>query len=71
MHYRAVENVVAECLRQARAEGDLTSSLDEQVLATMFFASWQGCLVRAKLEQSAQPLQDLIDLYFSTVFKGR
>lgn len=69
VHYRAVENVIADCLRQAKAEGELSSTLDESVLSKMFFASWEGCLVRAKLEQSAQPLRDLIDMYFSVVFR--
>ena len=70
IHYRAVENIIADSLRQAKAEGELAPNLDEQILAKMFFASWEGCLVRAKLEQSAQPLRDLIYLYFSVVFKG-
>lgn len=70
VHYRAVENIIADCLKQAKTEGELATNLDEQVLAKMFFASWEGCLVRAKLEQSAQPLRDLIYLYFSVVFKG-
>lgn len=69
VHYRAVENTIAGCLQQAKIEGDLTPDSDEQMLAKMFFASWEGCLVRAKLEQSAQPLRDLIYLYFSVVFK--
>ena len=69
-HYRALENVIAECLRQAKAEGELASHQDEQMLAKMFFASWEGCLVRARLEQSEQPLRDLIQLYFSVIFKG-
>ena len=70
VHYRAVENLIADCLKQAKSEGELAVNRDEQMLAKMFFASWEGCLVRAKLEQSAQPLRDLIDLYFSVVFKG-
>ena len=69
VHYRAVEGVIAECLRQAKTQGELAAHADEQVLAKMFFASWEGCLVRAKLEQSAQPLRDLIYLYFDVVFK--
>ena len=69
-HYRAVEQVIADCLRQAKAEGELAASVDEQVLAKMFFASWEGCLVRSKLEQSAQPLRDLIYMYFSVVFSN-
>jgi TetR/AcrR family transcriptional repressor of nem operon len=70
VHYRALENVIADCLRQAKAEGELASHQDEQLLAKMFFANWEGCLVRARLEQSEQPLRDLIYLYFSVIFKG-
>ncbi|MET0357182.1 MAG: TetR family transcriptional regulator C-terminal domain-containing protein [Cellvibrio sp.] len=70
-HYRVVENLIAGCLREAKAEGELSSDADEQMLAKMFFASWEGCLVRAKLEQSAQPLRDLMHLYFSLVFKAK
>jgi TetR/AcrR family transcriptional repressor of nem operon len=70
VHYRALENVIADCLRQAKAEGELGSHQDEQLLAKMFFANWEGCLVRARLEQSEQPLRDLIYLYFSVIFKG-
>jgi TetR/AcrR family transcriptional repressor of nem operon len=69
-HYRAIEMLIAECLRQAKREGELTPSLDEDVLAKTFFAGWEGCLVRAKLEQSAQPLRDFIDMYFSLIFKS-
>lgn len=68
-HYRVVENLIAGCLREAKVEGELNPDADEQMLAKMFFASWEGCLVRAKLEQSAQPLRDLMHLYFSVVFK--
>ena len=70
VHYRALENVIADCLRKAKADGELTGNLDEQVLAKMFFASWEGCLVRARLEQSEQSLRDLIALYFSVIFKS-
>jgi len=67
-HYRAVEKVIEGVLRQAKVEGDLTASAEEGVLAKMFFAAWEGCLVRAKLEQSAQPLRDLLNMYFLVVF---
>ncbi len=61
IHYRAVENIIADSLRQAKAEGELASNLDEQVLAKMFFASWEGCLVRAKLEQLVTVSKTLAD----------
>lgn len=67
-HYRAIEKVLAEALRQAKVEGEIATSQNEEVLAKVFFASWEGCLVRAKLEQSAQPLREFIELYFTVVF---
>jgi TetR/AcrR family transcriptional regulator, transcriptional repressor for nem operon len=67
-HYRAVEKVIEGVLQQAKVEGELIASAEEGMLAKMFFAAWEGCLVRAKLEQSAQPLRDLLNLYFLVVF---
>lgn len=67
-HYRRIEQELAACLAQAKTQGELPSHSDEQLLAKMLFASWEGCLVRAKLEQSLQPLRELIELYFSTLF---
>jgi len=68
--YQVVEATIESVLLQAKAEGELVSPVNEKALAKMFFASWEGCLVRAKLEQSAQPLHDLMELYFSVIFKG-
>ncbi len=68
--YRVVESIIAKCLSQAKAEGELAANADEQLFAKMFFASWEGCLVRSKLEQSAQPLRDMVEMYFSVVFRG-
>lgn len=68
-HYSAVEKRLAECLAEAKAEGELSAIADESLLARMLFAAWEGCLVRAKLEQSVQPLRDLLDLYFGKLLK--
>lgn len=69
-HYQAIEKRLAECLADAKAQGELSASADENLLARMLFASWEGCLVRGKLEQSVQPLRDLLDLYFGKLLKA-
>lgn len=69
-HYQAIEKRLAECLAEAKAQGELSASADESLLARMLFASWEGCLVRGKLEQSVQPLRDLLDLYFDKLLKA-
>jgi TetR/AcrR family transcriptional repressor of nem operon len=67
-HYRKIENVIGEYLQRAQQEGELVSSADTDTLAKMLFSCWEGCLVRAKLEQSTQPLHDMLTLYFSMIF---
>lgn len=68
-HYRAIETLIAECIAEAKSEGDIAAEIDERMVAKMLFSSWEGCLVRAKLEQSAAPLRELLDMYFKVVLK--
>ncbi len=68
-HYLRVEMLIADCLTEAKANGELASSADETLLARQLFAAWEGCLVRAKLAQTTQPLRELLDLYFGQVLK--
>ncbi len=68
-HYLRVEVLIADCLAEAKANGELASSADETLLARQLFAAWEGCLIRAKLAQSTQPLQELLELYFGQVLK--
>ncbi|PUA27803.1 MAG: hypothetical protein B0W54_14825 [Cellvibrio sp. 79] len=68
-HYLAIEHQIAECLVAAKEAGELTSTADEALLARTLFAAWEGSMTRAKLEQSIQPLRDLLDLYFEKLLK--
>jgi len=70
-HYTAIEKLIAECLKQAKKEGDIAADADEQVLAKILFSSWEGCLVRAKLEQSPASLNELLKVYFSSIVTTR
>lgn len=67
-HYEKVEKIIAECLNQAKSEGDLAPDTNTATLAKLFFSGWEGCLVRAKLEQSHAPLRSLLELFFNTIF---
>lgn len=68
-HYRRVEDLIAESFALAKSEGELAAGADEQRLAKLLFSGWEGGLVRARLEQSAVPLRELLDMYFGVVFK--
>lgn len=70
-YYKTIEKLIAKCLAEAKAQGDLAADADVNMLAKVLFSSWEGCLVRAKLQQSAAPLHDLLHIYFSSILKTR
>lgn len=47
----------ALCLRAAQDAGELSSQADCEQLAAFFWIGWEGAVLRAKLEQSAAPLE--------------
>ncbi|MCL7940824.1 TetR/AcrR family transcriptional regulator [Halomonas sp. ATCH28] len=54
---------VARCLREAQAAGELSAQADCDRLAEAFWIGWEGAVMRARLEESAQPLATFITTY--------
>lgn len=57
----------AACLGDAQAAGELPQTADVQRLAAFFWIGWEGAVLRAKLEQSAAPLDLFADLFFASL----
>ncbi|SHF27165.1 transcriptional regulator, TetR family [Lampropedia hyalina DSM 16112] len=47
---------MAQCLREAQAQQQIPASRDCEWFASYFWIGWEGAVLRAKLEQSAVPL---------------
>jgi TetR/AcrR family transcriptional repressor of nem operon len=47
---------LARCLEDARMAGQIAATADCAELASAFWIGWEGAVLRAKLEQSSQPL---------------
>jgi TetR/AcrR family transcriptional repressor of nem operon len=54
----------ARCLREAQAAGEIGTELDCDRLAAWFWIGWEGAVLRAKLEASAQPLEIFAEGFF-------
>ncbi|MGM0694957.1 MAG: TetR/AcrR family transcriptional regulator [Pseudomonadota bacterium] len=54
---------VARCLREAQAAGELDGQADCDRLAEAFWIGWEGAVMRARLEGSAQPLETFVTTY--------
>lgn len=47
---------LADCLAEAQRAGEVSATADVGALAAFFWIGWEGAVLRAKLEQRAEPL---------------
>ncbi len=60
----------ARCLMAAQAAGELSQQADCEQLAAFFWIGWEGAVLRAKLEQSAAPLEIFRHGFFAGLAPG-
>ncbi len=56
---------IARCLLAAQAAGEIPPERDCNRLATFFLIGWEGAVLRAKLERSADPLVLFAEFFFA------
>ena len=59
----------AACIAEAQKAREISSEFEPQELAEFLLASWQGAILRMKVERSAAPLERFKKIAFQTVFK--
>ena len=60
----------AECLEEARAQGDIPPQSDTQGMASLLVDCWEGAALRSRLRGDASPLTPMLDFYFQSVARG-
>jgi TetR/AcrR family transcriptional repressor of nem operon len=60
-----------ECIAEAQANGEIDSTFDAAELAEFFLASWEGAILRMKVERGPAPLERFQKIIFQTVFKEK
>ncbi|TJW43932.1 MAG: TetR family transcriptional regulator, partial [Mesorhizobium sp.] len=58
----------AECIAEGQAAGHITDAFDAEDLADFLLSSWQGAMLRMKVERSPEPLERFKNIVFKTVF---
>jgi TetR/AcrR family transcriptional repressor of nem operon len=58
----------AACIREAQAIGEIDSTFDPMDLAEFLLASWEGAILRMKVERSPAALDRFKKIVFRTVF---
>jgi len=59
------------CLEEARLRGDLPRTTECAALAAFFWTGWEGAVLRAKLEQRGEPLQQFTTTFFALITTER
>ena len=59
-----------ECVRAGQAVGEIRSDLDPDDVATFLLASWQGAMMRMKVDRSPKPLEQFKRVLFATVLSA-
>lgn len=60
---------LAVVIRQAQQTGSIRQDVDAHQLATLFWDAWLGAMQRMKMHDSVQPLNQLIELMFTSILK--
>jgi TetR/AcrR family transcriptional repressor of nem operon len=59
----------ASCIAEAQAIGEIDSKFDPMDLAEFLLASWEGAILRMKVERGPAALERFKSIVFQTVFK--
>ena len=57
----------ASCLRRAQETGEIALDFDCDALAAAFWIGWEGAILRAKLERSADPIDLFVSYYLKSI----
>lgn len=66
--YREWRAPFADCLADAQAAGEIDSRFTPTDLAEFLLASWEGAILRMKVERHPEPLERFRRIAFATVF---
>jgi TetR/AcrR family transcriptional regulator, transcriptional repressor for nem operon len=59
----------AACIAEGQAAGEIAETFAPHDLAEFLLSSWEGAILRMKVERSAEPLERFKRIVFMTIFK--
>lgn len=59
---------LADLIRRAQAAGEVRADISAEALAAFFWDAWEGALLRMKVDNSLDPLQQTVDLMLDRFF---
>lgn len=63
--FNKCEDVIAQCLEEAKTDGSLSKNTDPKQMAAFVLNSWHGAMLRMKTTGNSKPLKDCKDILMS------
>ena len=60
MPLKRSSGLLADCLKEAREQGEIAADQEPVELATFIGAAWEGALLRMKVDRQVEPLRTFI-----------
>jgi TetR/AcrR family transcriptional regulator, transcriptional repressor for nem operon len=67
--FREWRGLFATCIAEAQADGEIDSTFDPVDLAEFLLASWEGAILRMKVERGPAALDRFRNIVFQTIFE--
>jgi TetR/AcrR family transcriptional repressor of nem operon len=67
--FEEIESKILGCINDAIKSGDVPKSVDAEAAASFILNSWEGAIVRVKVEKSLSPLDILEEFIFNKILK--
>lgn len=55
---------IAQCIREAQAEGELDGTIDPEALADFLCNAWEGAMIRMQVDRSIEPVNGFMQFIF-------
>lgn len=63
-HFRALSSLIEKCIEEAQEQGTIGNQFPAASLASFIFNSWEGALLRMRIEKSDAPLIEFKKMIF-------
>ncbi|MDW3689206.1 TetR family transcriptional regulator C-terminal domain-containing protein [Cupriavidus sp. CV2] len=67
VHFKTWSGLIEDCIAEAQQRGDISNRMRASMLAQFLLNSWEGALLRMRVEKSDGPLRDFVKVIFESV----
>jgi len=68
-HFQRWSDLVTSCIEEAQREGEISEGLSAKALGRHLVSSWEGAILRMRVEKSDRALHEFMEFTFNHLFK--